>query len=155
MIENTTSMTLNHPPERVFDFLADFENEPAWNPECISVAKTSPGPAAAGTTYVGRMRKIGAVQMTLESHEPPRRFVTSERSLMATGRFEFRLMPHPSGTHLEVDAQLTPRGPFRLLQPLMRRELTTFLANLPGWIHTGLAHAGSRQSVGEVLDDPA
>ena len=44
MIEHTASMTLNHPPETVFDFLADFENEPAWNPECISVAKTSPGP---------------------------------------------------------------------------------------------------------------
>ena len=37
MIETTTTMTLNHPPEQVFDFLADFENEPAWNPECISV----------------------------------------------------------------------------------------------------------------------
>src|SRR5687768_13932562 len=73
MIENTTSMTLNHPPAQVFDFLADFENEPAWNPECISVEKTSPGPASAGTTYVGRMRKIGTVQMTLESHEPHRR----------------------------------------------------------------------------------
>jgi carbon monoxide dehydrogenase subunit G len=138
MIEDTASMTLNYPPKRVFDFLANFENEPAWNPECVTVEKTSPGPAATGATYVGRMRKIGTVQMTLESHEPPRRFVTSERSRMATGRFEFRLMPHPDGTHVEVDAQLSPRGPFRLLQPLMRRELGTFLARLPGWIGTGL-----------------
>lgn len=138
MIEDTASMTLNHPPEQVFDFLADFENEPAWNPECISVAKTSSGPIATGATYVGRMRKIGTVQMTLESHEPPRRFVTSERSRMATGRFEFRLMPSADGTRVEVDARLSPRGPFRLLQPLMRRELATFLAKLPGWIGTGL-----------------
>ena len=34
-----------------------------------------------------------------------------------------------------------PRGPFRLLQPLMRRELATFLANLPEWIRTGLESA--------------
>jgi carbon monoxide dehydrogenase subunit G len=155
MIEHTASMTLNRPPETVFDFLADFENEPAWNPACISVTKTSPGPVATGATYVGRMRKIGSVQMTLESHEPPRRFVTSERSLMATGRFEFRLMPHVDGTRVEVDAQLTPRGPFRLLQPLMRRELTAFLANLPTWISEGLETTGSRQSVGEALDDLA
>ena len=147
MIEHTASMTLNHPPERVFDFLADFENEPAWNPECISVTKTSPGPVATGATYVGRMRKIGAVQMTLDSHEPHRRFVTSERSRMATGRFEFRLMPHADGTHVEVDARLTPRGPFRLLQPLMRRELTSFLGKLPGWIGTGL-DSTAKPSVG-------
>ena len=155
MIEHTASMTLNRPPETVCDFLADFENEPALNPACISVTKTSPGPIRTGATYVGRMRKIGSVQMTLVTHEPQRRFVTSEHSRMATGRFDFRIMPHAEGTRVEVDAQLTPRGPFRLLQPLMRRELTRFLANLPGWIHTGLAHAGSRQGVGEVLDDLA
>ena len=147
MIENTTTMTLSHPPEQVFDFLADFENEPAWNPECISVEKTSPGPTAAGATYVGRMRKIGNVQMTLESHEQHRRFVTSERSRMATGRFEFRLMPDADGTRVEVDARLTPRGPFRLLQPVMRRELAKFLTNLPGWVGTGLT-ASTKPPVG-------
>lgn len=148
MIEHTTTMTLNHPPEQVFDFLADFENEPAWNPECISVEKTSPGPPAAGATYVGRMRRIGNVQMTLETHEPHRRFVTDERSRMATGRFEFRLMPDGDGTRVEVDARLTPRGPFRLLQPVMRRELATFLANLPGWVGTGMIAASTKPPVG-------
>jgi carbon monoxide dehydrogenase subunit G len=148
MIEDTASMTLNHPPERVFDFLADFENEPVWNPECISVTKTSPGPATAGATYVGRMRRIGAVQMTLESHQPHRRFVTSERSRMATGRFEFRLVPHAGGTRVEVDARIRPRGPFRLLQPMMRRELTKFLANLPGWVGMGLDTTSTKPTVG-------
>ena len=148
MIEATASMTLNHPPERVFDFLADFENEPAWNPECISVEKTSAGPTATGATYVGCMRKIGTVQMGLDAHEPHRRFVTSERSRMATGRFEFRLMPHADGTRVEVDARLTPRGPFRILQPLMRRELASFLAKLPGWIGAGLNAASAKPTVG-------
>ena len=148
MIEDTASMTLNHSPQRVFDFLADFENEPAWNPECISVTKTSPGPIATGATYVGRMRRIGKIQMTLDSHEPHRRFVTSERSRMATGRFEFRLMPHRDGTRIEVDAQLSPRGPFRLLQPLMRRELATFLAKLPEWVRIGLDAESTKPTVG-------
>ena len=148
MIENTTTITLNHPPEQVFDFLADFENEPAWNPECISVEKTSAGPTAAGATYVGRMRKIGNVQMTLEAHEPHWRFVTRERSRMATGRFEFRLMSDAEGTRVEVKARLAPRGPFRLLQPMMRRELAKFLASLPGWVGTGLNAASPRPSAG-------
>jgi hypothetical protein len=86
--------------------------------------------------------------MTLDAHEPHRRFVTSERSRMATGRFEFRLMPDPDGTRIEVDTQLRPRGPFRLLQPLMRRELAKFLAQLPGWIRTGLDTASTKPTVG-------
>ena len=94
------------------------------------------------------MRKIGNVQMTLDTHEPHRRFVTSERSRMATGRFEFRLMPDADGTRVEVDARLSPRGPFRLLQPVMRRELAKFLANLPGWIGTGLDAASTKPTVG-------
>jgi hypothetical protein len=94
------------------------------------------------------MRKIGNVQMTLETHEPHRRFVTHERSRMATGRFEFRLMPDGDGTRVEVDARLTPRGPLRLLQPVMRRELAKFLANLPGWVDAGLTATPARPPVG-------
>lgn len=66
-----------------------------------------------------------------------------------------QLASHADGTRVEVHAQLTPRGPFRLLKPLMRRELRTFLANLPGWIRTGPGTTGSSQRVGEVLDDLA
>lgn len=67
----------------------------------------------------------------------------------------FRFAPHPDGTYVEVDAHLSPRGPFRLLQPLMRWELAAFLANLPEWIRTGLETTGSSQSVSEGLDDLA
>jgi hypothetical protein len=57
-------------------------------------------------------------------------------------------MSDAEGTRVEVDARLTPRGPFRLLQPVLRRELAKFLASLPGWVATGLNAASSRPSVG-------
>jgi uncharacterized protein YndB with AHSA1/START domain len=37
MIENAITVTLDHPRERVFDFLTDLPDEPAWNPDCSSV----------------------------------------------------------------------------------------------------------------------
>jgi hypothetical protein len=46
MIENGVSLKLDRPPEQVFDFLVDFTNEPAWNPECLEVEKTSAGRSA-------------------------------------------------------------------------------------------------------------
>lgn len=141
MIESATSMTLDQPPEQVFDFLADFENEPAWNPECLEVVKTSSGPIGAGSTYRGRMRGVGWVAMELSAYERPRRFATVERSRAATGNFEFLLVPQGDGTSVEIRMRLQPRGPMRILQPLLRRMASRFLADLPGYVRDGLHSA--------------
>jgi uncharacterized protein YndB with AHSA1/START domain len=141
MIENTITLTLDQPPERVFDFLVDFPHEPTWNPECLEVEKTSPGPVGAGSTYRGRMRGVGQISMELTAHERPRRFATTERSRAATGSFEFLLTPRGAGTQVEIGMQLRPRGVMWLLQPLMRRMSTQFLAKLPDYMRKGLASA--------------
>ncbi len=138
MIENGISLTLDRPPEEVFDFLVDFTNEPAWNPECLEVEKISPGPIGAGSTYRGRMRGVGRVTMELSSYERPRRFETVERSRVAAGHFEFQLTPLEGGTHVEIRMRLQPRGPMRLLQPLMRRMAGQFMTALPEYVRQGL-----------------
>ena len=141
MIDIATSLTLDQPPEEVFDFLVDFTNEPAWNPECIEVVKTSPGPIGAGATYRGRMRGVGRVTMELSSYERPRRFATVERSLVATGRFEFELTARDDGTHVDIRMRLHPRGPMRLLQAPMRRMAGQFMSALPEYVRQGLGTA--------------
>jgi hypothetical protein len=141
MIEKTTSMELDQRTEQVFDFLVDFTNEPAWNPECLEVEKTSSGPIGTGSTYRGRMRGVGEVSMELTAYERPVRFATVERSWAATGSFEFRLTPHGDQTHVEVRMGLQPRGLMRLLQPVMRRMADGFLARLPEYVRKGLGAA--------------
>ena len=141
MIENTITLTLDQPPEQVFDFLTDLPNEPAWNPGCRSVEMLSPGPVGKGSTYRGRFRGMGQVQVELTAHERPGRFATRERSRMATGEFEFRLTPYGDQTRVELSVQLRPHGPMRLLQPVMRRKIDRFLADLPGHIRQGLDSA--------------
>jgi carbon monoxide dehydrogenase subunit G len=144
MIENTITLTLDQPRERVFDFLTDLPNEPAWNPDCSSVEMLSPGPARQGSTYRGHFRGMGQVMVELTAHERPRRFATRERSRMATGDFDFVLTPQGERTQVELHMTLRPSGPMRLLQPLMRRKIGQFLADLPGHIQKGLDSAGSR-----------
>jgi len=138
MIENAISLTLDQPPEQVFDFLADLPNEPTWNPECLSVEKVSPGPVGVGSTYRGRMRGVGQVMTELSAFERPRRFATVERSRAATGTFEFRFTPKAGGTQVEIVMQLQPRGPMRLLQPLMRLMTRRLLATLSEHVRKGL-----------------
>jgi hypothetical protein len=71
----------------------------------------------------------------------PRRFATTERSRAATGSFEFLLTPRGAGTQVEIGMRLRPRGVMWLLQPLMRRMSTQFLAKLPDYVRTGLSSA--------------
>jgi uncharacterized protein YndB with AHSA1/START domain len=151
MIENAITLTLDQPRERVFDFLTDLPNEPAWNPDCSSVEMLSPKPVGKGSTYRGHFRGMGRVMVELTAHERPERFATRERSRMATGDFEFVLTPHGEQTHGELRMKLRPRGAMLLLQPLMRRKIGRFLVDLPGNIQDGLAqHAGvNDQAVGE------
>lgn len=144
MIENDLSLTLHHPRERVFDFLTDLPNEPAWNPDCSSVEMTSPEPVGTGSTYRGRFRGMGTVQVELTAHDRPRHFATRERSRMATGEFDFVLTPRGDQTEVELRMRLEPHGPMRLLQPLMRRRISQFLSDLPGHIQRGLGSADSR-----------
>jgi len=138
MIENAISLTLDQPRERVFEFLTDLPNEPAWNPDCSSVEMLSPEPARRGSTYRGHFRGMGQVMVELTAHERPRRFATRERSRMATGDFEFVLTPHGERTQVELRMKLRPHGPMLLLQPLMRRKIEQFLADLPVRIQAGL-----------------
>ena len=144
MIENMITLTLDQPRERVFAFLTDLPNEPAWNPDCSEVEMLSPEPVGKGSTYRGHFRGMGQVLVELTAHEPPQRFATRERSRMATGDFEFVLMPHGERTQVELRMSLRPHGAMRLLQPLMRRKIEQFLADLPGHIQEGLDAANAR-----------
>src|SRR5688500_3297140 len=108
MIENTTTLMLDQTPERVFDFLTDLPNEPAWNPDCSSVEMLSPRPARKGSTYRGHFRGMGQVMVELTDYERPLQFATRERSRMATGDFQFILTPIDERTQVELRMTLRP-----------------------------------------------
>jgi carbon monoxide dehydrogenase subunit G len=144
MIESAITLTLDQPRERVFDFLTDLPNEPAWNPDCSSVEMLSPGPVGKGSTYRGRFRGMGQVIVELTAHDRPQQFATRERSHMATGEFEFVLSPHGDRTEVELRTKLRPHGAMRVFQPVMRRKIERFLADLPGHLQEGLDSADSR-----------
>ncbi len=138
MIENAITLTLDQPRERVFDFLTDLPNDPAWNPDCSSVEMLSPEPVGKGSTYRGHFRGVGQVMVELTAHERPQRFATRERSRLATGDFEYVLTSQGEQTQVELRMKLRPRGAMLLLQPLMRRKVGQFLADLPVRIQAGL-----------------
>jgi uncharacterized protein YndB with AHSA1/START domain len=138
MIEQQLAVTLEQPPERAFDFFVDFRNEPAWNPDCLTVEKTSDGPIGVGTTFTGEMKRVGPSKSEIVALNRPSHCSVVDRSRGAEGKFDFRFTPHDGGTCVEVTMRLQPRGPMRLLEPLMVRMVKKMSADLPEKMRRGI-----------------
>jgi carbon monoxide dehydrogenase subunit G len=138
MIEHELEVSLSQSVDEVYAFFLDIPNEPAWNPECLSVEQTSQGPIAAGSTFTGRMRGVGRMTAEILAADRPVRIAMVERSAVATGTFEFRFEPEGQGTRLHFSARVQPRGPLRMLQPLMRRKFGKLMRELPANMRRGI-----------------
>jgi carbon monoxide dehydrogenase subunit G len=141
MITHEVQARLDQPLEEVFDFLVDFRNEPAWNPECLSVEKTSDGPIAAGTTFEGRMKGVGKVDVKVVEFERLRHCATQSRGRGMDAAFDYRFEPNGGATVVTVAAQVRPRGPLRLLEPVLGRKMKQMLDTLPALMRQGVESA--------------
>ncbi len=103
---------------RVFAFLADFGNIPAWNYAIARTVQTSPGPARVGATYrqtrtVPRRSEEG-FQVT--KFAPPRPSSPSKDKISPfNATSSYLLEPAAGGTRLTNDVELEPSS--ALLRP--------------------------------------
>ncbi|MGH3050931.1 MAG: SRPBCC family protein [Gaiellaceae bacterium] len=122
MIRATWSVRIERPAEEVFDYIADVDHEPEWNPRVSNVVRTSPGPIGLGAVWEGDNRRIGHQVATIEVYERPRLLSFESRSPRAELRIRFELEPDGDGATLVTCAgELTTKGPLRLLEPLLAR----------------------------------
>lgn len=125
MIEASSEETLDRPPHVVFDFIADAANEPAWNPDVITVEQVSPGPAELGSTRRGEYRHVGWIESTIVHYERP-----SELGFRAVGKqaeitLHFRFDPLDDGsTRMHVRGTLALKGALRFAEPALRPTVT-------------------------------
>jgi hypothetical protein len=137
MIEHQRAVTLEPHPEEAFDVFVDFDNEPAWNPDCLTVEKTSKGPIGPGA-HTGEMKDVGPGKSAIAALGCPSHCSIVDRSRGAEGIFDLRLTPHDGGTRVEVTLRIQPRGPTRLLEPLMDRMVKETLADMPEKMRRGI-----------------
>jgi carbon monoxide dehydrogenase subunit G len=138
MIQHEFKATFERPPEEVFDFLVDFRNEPRWNPDCQSVEKTSEGPIAQGTTFSAKVKKVGWVDSEIVSFQRPTHCATRDKARGMEGGFEFDLQPKDGGTELTARMKMQPRGPMKLLEPVMRPMMKRMLNEVPERMQRGI-----------------
>lgn len=120
MITLRREVVVRRPPEEVFEFLADARNENRWNPNVVRIDKTTDGPVGPGSTFVGTYRRGGRMTFELVEYDRPASlaFTGGRRQLGLAATV--RVAPAGDGTAVAMRADLRPRGPLRLLEPILR-----------------------------------
>ena len=124
MIDVRTSIEIGRPADEVFEFVAEFPNNPKWQRGQRSGRWTSQPPLRVGSTYDQRARFLGKDVVTsfeVVEHEPGRRVkltstagsfpltITRTVESLDAGRSVFT-------EHVQGDAT----GFFRIAEPLLR-----------------------------------
>lgn len=115
-------LVINRPIDEVFDFVADEQNEPRYNPRIRRAEQLSPGPIGRGTRFRAEAVTLGrTVGMTIEytAYERPRRLASSIHMAAADILGTLRFDPVPSGTRMSWSWEMRLRGPYKLLTPII------------------------------------
>jgi uncharacterized protein YndB with AHSA1/START domain len=116
------SVFIDRPPQEVFDFVTNPDNDHLWQETLVSSEWVTPEPAGAGSIKKVVIRFLGRnMEGTVEyiSWDPPDsyRFKSDDGpfSLEATTKFE----PKEGGTQLTLEAQLEGGGLLKLVMGLV------------------------------------
>lgn len=147
MIAVSPDITIDRPPQAVFDFVSDPANLPRWNPVFRSAEWTSNSPPAIGAGYRARVNALGPTKEVLAeviAWDPPRSFGYALRTpLFPIDRLEVILMLEPEGpgTRVSYDSQSEVVGALRFLEGLLvtmaQKETQGNLARLKRVLEAG------------------
>jgi uncharacterized protein YndB with AHSA1/START domain len=127
-----TTVNIDRSPENVFDYLVELTNELEWNPQMVSMEKTTDGPVGVGTQYRAKWKGMGSVLMECTKYDRPRGYsyiiggpVTTDLDISLTSTAE--------GTTLLSRAHPRTKGLLTLISPIVvlmtRRAMKTNLEN--------------------------
>jgi carbon monoxide dehydrogenase subunit G len=119
------SVFINRPPQDVFDFITNIDNDLQWQKNLLSSEWTTPDPAGVGSTKRVVTRVLGrkieaAVEYTV--WDPPNMYTfksdDSPFSVLGTTKFE----PKENGTQVILKGQIEASGILKLVEGLVIRQ---------------------------------
>jgi uncharacterized protein YndB with AHSA1/START domain len=149
MITVARSVVINRPIDQVFDFVANFENEPRWMPGILESRKTSVGPIGVGTTFREVVQNLGPRMentFAVTQYVPPRTFAIKSTSGPLEFQVTYSFEPITEGTRFTGTGAMEPQGFFKLIAPLFAavvgRQIQQGRTNLKHLLETQSASAG-------------
>jgi carbon monoxide dehydrogenase subunit G len=119
------SLFIDRPPQEIFDFMTNPDNDKLWQESLISSEWVTEGPAGLGSKKRVVVRFMGfKLKATTEYviWEPPERYRfksdDSPFSVVGTTRFE----PEGEGTQVTTEGQIEASGLLKLVVGIMARQ---------------------------------
>lgn len=114
---------IQRPAEEVFDYASDPANEPGWNVRLKRIQKLTGGPVGVGGRYRMEFTQGPAAISECVRFERPASWEHAGGSKILSSGFSGRVVPRGEHSHLLLRMQIRPRGPLRLVLPLVRRRM--------------------------------
>jgi uncharacterized protein YndB with AHSA1/START domain len=131
MIRFVNSLHIERPARAVFAALADLENAPRWNPAITHATRVTDGATGIGTRF--RLTRTDPKPATeileITGFEPDTQLELRGRLAGMNADLVYRLEPEDSGTRLTNEVILEPRGPARLLAPMLSGRVRSGVAD--------------------------
>ena len=141
------TQVIDRPPGDVFAAIVDLGSFPRWNPTTTSARKLSPGPIGDGTRFELRITGFGTTIQELRDVERDRRVTLVPHIRTLEGGHTFVLTPEDGRTRVDHELVMIPKGPMRLMGPLIgllgRRNLARTAAALEAWVERGATGPGA------------
>lgn len=103
----------------VFAVIADAGSFASWNPTIRSSRQITPGAPAEGSQFEWELRGFGAVRQALHEFELDRRVRIVPEMRALSGGHRFVLTESNGETRVDHELEMTPRGAFVLMTPLI------------------------------------
>jgi carbon monoxide dehydrogenase subunit G len=119
------SIFINRPPQEVFDYITNPDNDSNWRSTAVSAEWTSDGPVGVGSTQrtVGKFlgRKIDSTN-EVTVWDPPNQFAFKSVGGSIPLEISQKLVAKDNGTQLTIDAQAELGGFFKLAEGLVGKQ---------------------------------
>jgi uncharacterized protein YndB with AHSA1/START domain len=116
----TLTQYIDRPVAEVFDTVIHVEAFPTWSPNNHkSARRLSDGEIGEGARFEIEIKGFGKVLQTLEEFELNKRVRIVPHIKMLGGGHRFIFKPEGNGTRLDHELEMTPKGLFKLMTPMM------------------------------------
>jgi uncharacterized protein YndB with AHSA1/START domain len=126
MFQMSETVSIDRPPEQVFEFIADLRNFPVWRANLASSRVVSGQPTGVGARcdeeiQMGPRRMAATCQITSFSAGREFSFKAVSPGLIYDGRLQ--VVGEGAGSRLTLSGDVTTSGFVRLLQPLIKGRM--------------------------------
>lgn len=122
-IENT--ITIEREPQAAWDYLADLEHVPQWNPAIVATRKVTRGPIGVSTVYEQQRSTPAPATESVEitRFEPSRRLDLHGTIGPFLAEIRYAIEDLGGASRLTNVAELEASGALRLFQPIAARRI--------------------------------